>query len=171
MSSLPPLPLLPQPSTSNDSSTLDASPFQPSGRALGQNNSSSEPPYTNQLCTYMQELERAISPRMKKYEETQNELHAIIARERIIEESTRRLLHINMIAGICFPFIMVLFFFLFCLYYAPENVKKFFDEYKLIFSFFSIATLAFIAKPLYDIHNYNRRLEAIEKKLKLNGNY
>ncbi len=170
MKNLPPFPAHLRRMTSEDSSSSSGGvcPLQVGHR--GQSVTSSEPPHLNQIYTYLYEFEKAISPRMKHYEAEQERLVSVIEREKIIEESTRRLLQINLIAGVSLPVVAVLVFFLFCSHYAPENVKIFFEEYKVFFSIFSITTVVLIAKPLYDIHNFGKRLDAIEKKLKLNGN-
>lgn len=122
------------------------------------------------MMRYMSDLDNAIRSRMEEYEKNQKEILLALGRERIIEESTRRLLHINFVLCICCPLIVVFIFFLFCFSYAPENVKNFFEEYKIIFSFFSIFSLGAASWPIFHLHNYNKRLDAIEKKLKLNGN-
>ena len=162
---LPPLPILPD--FNIDESSSDTI-------TLRNSQSSSQPIYdktrTQNIINYVTELHKSIVPRMEKYEKTQKELIQIIEREKIIEIATQRLLTINFIFCLLLPFSIIVSFFIFCLYHVPNEVKAFFDEYKIIASVFGLAVILFIAKPLYDIHGYNKRLDAIEKTLHLNGN-
>lgn len=159
--SYPPLPIAPTCSKSS-SSQLDDNQQE--------NGSSSTQSSLADVLRYISDFDRALRPRLEDYENNQREIKTIITRERIIEQSTLRLLQINFILGITLPFMLVIVFFCFCFYHAPDNVIMFFDTYKLPLSIFALACFCFIAKPLYDIHNYNKRLDAIERYLKINGN-
>lgn len=137
-----------------------------------QSNSStaSSASYQSALITYIDRMHNATESRLEDYEKKQEELQNIIYREKIIEESTRRLLQINLVLCILYPTVLVTIFFVFCMYHAPEGVKVFLSEYKIITLSFAVSVICFLAKPMHDIHQYNKRLDTIEKKLKLNGN-
>lgn len=159
-----PFPVFPKRRDTSSSSTSD-------NLAVASSSSiSTDQEWIHSIYIYIKDVHEAVIPRMEEYERIQDELKQTIAREKIIENTTRRLLNINIIMCILLPLILFLSFLSFCFYYAPTNVAKFFDDYKVLSTLFSLATLAFIGKPLYDIHQYSKRIEAIEKRLKLNGN-
>lgn len=129
------------------------------------------------ICTYLQgynnyihNFHNNIIPRIEEYEKNQKKILIALDRERLLEKSTQRLLSINLYCCILIPLILVAIFTCFCFYHAPDEVKSFFEEYKIVFSAFSIGYIVIMIKPIFDIHSYNKRLDAIEKKLKLNGN-
>lgn len=126
--------------------------------------------YLQAYDNYIHNFHNNVIPRIEEYEKNQKEILIALERERLLEKSTQRLISINFFFCIIIPFVLVSIFILFCFYYAPDEVKLFFKEYKILFSCFSIGYIIVMIKPILDIHSYNKRLDTIEKKLKLNGN-
>ena len=123
-----------------------------------------------QFFVYLSNLHNAIIPRMNEYEKNQENLELILHKEKALEEATRRLLSINIILGMILPAVILLIFFLFCWVHAPENVELFFEKYKWIYSGFTLVGLIAFINPIWNIHQYSKRLDSIEKQLKINGN-
>lgn len=126
--------------------------------------------YLQGYNNYIYNFYSAVIPRIEEYEKNQEKILIVLGRERLLEKSTQTLLSFNWYCGILLPIIMIVIFVLFCLYYAPDEVKSFFKEYKVVFTFLSGGYILSLIKPLFHMYSYNNRLNAIEKKLKLNGN-
>lgn len=156
--------------------------FAPQSNAISPETSSHQPQqniqqipqeislYLQGYDNYIHNFHNYVIPRIEEYEKNQKEILIALGRERLLEKSTQRLISINFYFCIIIPFVLVSIFILFCFYYAPDEVKLFFEEYKILFSCFSIGYIIAMIKPVLDIHSYNKRLDAIEKKLRLNGN-
>lgn len=171
--SSPILPPPPPPPSSYSSSQSNTISQQTSSQQPQQN---IQQPYQD-MYTYLQGYNNyiynfysAVIPRIEEYEKNQEKILIVLGRERLLEKSTQRLISINFYFCIIIPFVLVSIFILFCFYYAPDEVKLFFEKYKILFSCFSIGYIIAMIKPVLDIHSYNKRLDAIEKKLRLNGN-
>ena len=122
------------------------------------------------IFRYISEFDRAIRPRLKKYEEEHQALKTILEREKIIEDATRRLLVINVWIAILVPVVLTFSFVTFCFIYGPNSVTEFIEESQIVISCGMFRALFALIKPLFFLHNMEKRLEAIEKALKLNGN-
>lgn len=119
--------------------------------------------YLSGYQRYMSDFHAGVIPRIEKYEKNQEKILSALGREKIIEDTTRRLLHINFVISLLLPIILTIYFILFCHSYAPENVKKFFEDYKIIFSVLSGSYALSMIWPIFHIYQYNKRLDAIEK--------
>lgn len=156
--------------------------FAPQSNAISPETSSQQPQqniqqipqeislYLQGYDNYIHNFHNHVIPRIEEYEKNQKEILIALGRERLLEKSTQRLISINFYFCIIIPFVLVSIFILFCFYYAPDEVKLFFKEYKILFSCFSISYIIAMIKPVLDIRSYNKWLDAIEKKLRLNGN-
>lgn len=133
-------------------------------------NPTSSTSINTELLRYISDFDRAIRPRLKKYEEEHMALKTILEREKIIEDATRRLLVINVWVAILLPIVLGFSFVAFCFIYGPNSVTNFIEDSKFVISGGVAITLFALIKPLFFLHNMEKRLDAIEKKLKLNGN-
>lgn len=98
-----------------------------------------------------------------------DDLNIILQKERLLEDSYRKLLRNQFFYGFFTPFLLILIFTGICYLYIKEDTIIFLKNYGWIVVLFTFSQILSFISPIWHIKQYNDRLNAIEKKLKLNG--
>lgn len=121
------------------------------------------------LINYVTQFHYSVIPRVQEYEENQERLRSIISREKILEESVRRLVTISTLFGIVILILFVLIVFLLCHILDIPQIAKYESVLNWVIGGSAVGVIVFLL-PLWNLHTFSKRLDAIEKFLKLNGN-
>ena len=123
----------------------------------------------NQWIVYFQNIHNTITLKVDEYEKKQDDLNIILQKERLLEDSYRKLLCNQFFYGFFTPFLLILIFTGICYLYIKEDTIIFLKNYGWIVVLFTFSQILSFISPIWHIKQYNDRLNAIEKKLKLNG--
>ena len=94
----------------------------------------------NDIYDYAKDVENVVKSRMEKYEQKQSELELLLSREKLLEESTRRLLSLNLWLAILSTATLILAFITFCFLHQPNDVTTFISDAKIIIGGFTVVT-------------------------------
>lgn len=126
--------------------------------------------YCSEVSQYLALMRDAINKRMDKYDKKTAELENIINWEKIIEDSSRKTCSTLFWVAILYPALLSVIFVVLLYFVFSEGKKEIIDSIKYIFAFLPASVVLFFVKPLINFYSYNKRLDAIEKELKINGN-
>ncbi len=121
------------------------------------------------LSDHINRIHDSVIPRVQEYESNQNRLESIINRERILEESVRRLIVISTWFCIAIFILFVLIVFLLCHILDIQQIVKYEPFLDWLIGGSATGVIVFLY-PLWNLHTFSKRLDTIEKILKLNGN-
>lgn len=167
-SNFPPYPMPPRQSSSSQLSGSLPTQIQ-SDTGAGGANRDSETVYGDHTH-YFTGLHNAIVPRVQEFEKKQVELAQIIDKERKLEELVRKIVYMNTINCIAVPvcIILIITFFFWC--QSPAESVAFYKNYLKTATVSGLVAFVAFIRPLWLMHGYSKRIDLIEKKLKLNGN-
>lgn len=118
------------------------------------------------LDTYYNNLILRIEPIEKRLADVEKALE----RDRSFERAARRSLSIGTFCGILMPALSLLLLACIFCFKAPQEFFTIVSEYAAHLTIGGCAILFGMAYPLWSTHEYNKRLDKIEKVLHLNGN-